>query len=694
MDHGFDLFTLLLQIASILAVSRIMGMVFARLRQPQVIGEMLAGIMLGPSLLGWVSPATYSQLFPLDTIQYLDALAQVGVVLFLFLVGLEFDPNSVRQRGRSAIVISASSILVPLGMGMGLTYLIRDLFDESHRANLLPSALFMGAAISVTAFPVLARILAERNLQRTPLGAIALTAAAINDVMAWVMLAVVVALSGGGGETTEPLVKLGWVAVYVAAMLLVIRPLLKRIERIYNATGRLSHTVVSLIFLVLLISSAATDKIGIHALFGAFVAGFIMPKGTEFVRSLNARLEDFTIVFLLPIFFAYAGLKTDLTGVIATDRVGYTLLIIVVACAGKIIGTGGAALLCGQNRRDALALGVLMNTRGLMELIILTVGLQLQVINSTIYGMMVVMALVTTGMTAPLLAWINRGGVPDAERPDQDDKIFSVLIPVSRPESGGTLLEIASYVSGNDPRHSRLVAVHLDRMSGADLYGGVHTGLAHPGTLESLAPLMEESVRRGIKVEPLSYFSRDIASDIARVARSINSDLVLIGPHTPVFAKALLGGVVHRVMTGTDCNVGVFIDRGFSTPKRILVPFLNSTHDRLAIDLAGRIARTTGAQITIVHVSGNSNLDSSKQMVERTYDDPTQTKSIEIKIVHDHSPADAVLAEAPQHDLIVIGVSEEWGLESTLLGLKAERIANESPTSLLIVRRYITPPAA
>jgi Kef-type K+ transport system membrane component KefB/nucleotide-binding universal stress UspA family protein len=685
VKSGFDIATLLIQIATILALSRLMGVIFGRLRQPQVIGEMLAGIMLGPTLLGWVAPDVFQALFPEQTLQFLDSLAQVGVVLFLFLVGLEFDPSIVRQRGRSASFISASSILVPLGMGIGLTYLISGYFDAEHRVNLLPSALFMGAAISVTAFPVLARILAERNLQRTPLGALALTAAAVNDVLAWVMLAVVVAIAGNGEQSHGPLTKLLMTCVYLAVMLLVLRPFLRRAQRMFDANGRLNHAIVAIVFLVLLISAASTEKIGVHALFGAFVAGFIMPKGTEFVKAMNERLEDFTIVFLLPIFFAYAGLRTDLTGIFHLDQIGATLLIIVVACLGKIGGAGGAALLCGQSRRDALALGVLMNTRGLMELIILTVGLELGVINTAIYGMMVMMALVTTGMTAPLLALIHRGGVPDAERPEQDDKIYSVLIPVSRPESGGPLIEVASYLAG-DPKQRRLVALHLDRLSGADLYRGIGGGLSHPADSESLAPLLEEAESRGIGVEPQSYFSRDIPTDIARVARSINSDLVLIGHHTPVFGSALLGGVVHRVMTGADCDVAVLVERDFITPKRLLVPFLNSAHDRLALELAGRIAKTTGAQITIVHVSRRT----AGETIEKTFADPTLSASVRVKIVDADSPVDAVLAESASHDLTIIGVAEEWGLESSLLGLRAERVADECTTSLLIVRRYLS----
>lgn len=690
MKDSALLATLLLQIAAIIALSRVMGVLFARMRQPQVIGEMLAGIMLGPSILGLLWPDGYAGLFPPETVRYLNVLAQVGIVLFLFLVGLEFDPSMVRHRGKTAAIVSTSSVVVPLAMGIALAYLIHDVFGPAQQANMLPSALFLGAAISVTAFPVLARIIAERNLQRTTLGALAITSAAVNDVLAWVMLAIVVAVVDQNGTAPSPLFKLLVTGAYLLAMLLVIRPLLKQLQRLFDAQGKLTHTVAALVFLTILLSAAATERIGVHALFGAFVAGLVMPKGSTFVRSLTERLEDFTIVFLLPIFFAYAGLRADLTSVFSGQYVGYTLLIIGVACLGKIGGAAGAARLCGVPGRDALGLGILMNTRGLMELIILTVGLQLEVINTTVYGMMVVMALVTTAMTAPLLALIRRGGVPDAQRPQQDDKIFTVLLPVARPETGGPLLELSSYVANTAPKH-RIVALHLDRMSGAHLYRGTHADVLLPSAAESLAPLMDEAKGRGIAVEPQSYFSRDVPSDIARVSRFINSDLILIGHHTPVFGGALLGGVVHRVMTGADCDLGVFVERDFSAPKRILVPFLNSLHDKLALDLAGRIARSTGAAITIIHVTHPDHDSIARQVVDKTFNDPTQKQAVHVKIIHSDDPEDVVLQEVPGHDLVVIGVAEEWGLESSLLGLRAERIAAECPTSLLIVRKFVAP---
>jgi Kef-type K+ transport system membrane component KefB/nucleotide-binding universal stress UspA family protein len=704
MDKANLLLLVLLQIAVILAASRLMGVLFARLRQPQVVGEMLAGILLGPTLLGAIVHP--NPLFPPESVQHLEILSQLGVVLFLFLVGLEFDPKLVQGRGKAAAFISGSSVVLPLGMGIALTYLIQHLFDDEHRAHLLPSALFMGAAISVTAFPVLARILAERNLARTRVGALSITAAAVNDVLAWVMLAVVVAVSGNGDAESSgpwaPLWKLLLASGYIAVMLLVVRPGLRRVEAVYDRQGRLSQNLVAVIFLLLLASSFATEWIGVHALFGAFVAGCVMPKRSAFVHHLGEKLEDFTVVFLLPIFFAAAGLKTDLTNAFSGEFVGYTLLIIAVACVGKMIGAGVPALLCGNSVRDSAAVGVLMNTRGLMELIILTVGLQLGVINETIYGMMVIMALVTTAMTAPLLQWVlppelMHPATPPAE---SERRKYSILVPVARPDSGGPLARMASLIAGSDRAKARIAALHLERPVDREAY---RTTIDDPAAApaeqtEELAPLVEAARDEAFPVETLRFVSRDIPSDIARVARIQDVDLILMGFHNPVLGRNILGGTVHRVLTGSDCDVAVFVDRDFDEIRRILVPYHGSTHDKLALDVAGRVARSSGASITILHVVPESDagkLDAAGQ-VERSYTDPALRAQVTLKVARDDSPIDAVLRETRGgYDLVVVGVEESWGLESHLFGFRSERIASECDLPLLLVRKLDLPmPAA
>ena len=296
--------TLLWQIAVILAASRLMGALFARLRQPQVVGEMVAGIMLGPSVFGLLAPETAAAVFPAGSLRYLNLLSQLGVIFFLFLIGLELDPKLLRRRGETAVVISHASIICPFLLGASLTlWLYPELFNATPAMRFNSVALFMGAAMSITAFPVLARILTERNLHRTPVGAITITCAAVDDVTAWCMLAFVVSVSRATG-LGPAIFTAGLAALYVLCMLFVVRPLLRRLELHYQRRGALSREMLALTFFLVLGSSLATEAIGVHPLFGAFLMGAIMPKGGGLARELAVKLEDFTVVFLLPIFFA------------------------------------------------------------------------------------------------------------------------------------------------------------------------------------------------------------------------------------------------------------------------------------------------------------------------------------------------------------------------------------------------------
>ena len=677
--------TLLLQIAIVIALSRVMGVLFAKMRQPQVVGEILAGIMLGPTLLGLVWPTGYAWLFTSNNaVDVLGMLAQIGVVLFLFLVGLEFDPKIIRQRGSTAAAISISGIVVPFALGFSITYPLIHLFDASHQANPFPTALFMGAAMSVTAFPVLARIITERNLQKTEEGGLAIAAAAVDDVLAWTMLAVVVAFAPTSEAHVNPLFKLAMAVVYVCVMMMVVRPFLKRIEAVYARQNEVSFNVLAVLMVTLLLSAFTTEMIGVHALFGAFVAGFVMPKNIAFVHAVTRRLETFAIVFLLPTFFAYAGLKADLSGIMHPAMIGYTLLIIAVACLGKLGGATLAALATGMSMRSSLTLGVLMNTRGLMELIILTVGLKLGVINQQVYGMMVVMALVTTAMAAPLIDWL----MPRVPQKKEDDRVYTVLIPVSKPDSGGPLVQMASYLTHGEVQ-KRLCAVHLARLSDSEALRSFSHDVLAPAKLDAMEPLLQEALARKLTVDPLAFYSRDVPSDIARLVRQQSIDLVLMGYHIPVFGHALLGGVVHRVLTGSDCDVAVYIERNTGTPERILVPFMNSSHDRLALTLAGKIAAATGAKVTIIHVSADADVTPKHPTIDKAFSDPTQAQAVTVRVVRaDDSPAEAVLSQVTDHDLVVIGVAEEWGLESSLLGIRPERIVSECRASVLVVRKY------
>lgn len=403
-----DLTLLLAQIVVILVAARVVGLLVRRIGQPQVVGEMLAGLALGPSILGAYAPAVSAALFPAASLGFINALSQIGLLVFMFLIGLELDLTTIRERGRAAIVISHASIVAPFLLGATLAIgLYPTLAGE--RVTFIGFALFMGAAMSVTAFPVLARILRERNLVRTPVGALAITVAAIDDITAWCILAVVVvvvrATSGTGADGGPPLwLILGGSVAYVTFMLTAGRRLLRTLESRYARHGRITQDMIAVLMLAMLASAWITEKLGIHALFGAFLVGAVSPKLEGFVHGLLGRFEDVMVVLLLPLFFAFTGLRTQV-GLI--DGAGAWLtcgVVIAVAVAGKLGGSMIAARASSMSWSDAGVLGVLLNTRGLMELVILNVGLDIGVLSRELFAMMVLMALATTFMTTPIVA--------------------------------------------------------------------------------------------------------------------------------------------------------------------------------------------------------------------------------------------------------------------------------------------------
>ena len=400
-----NLLVLIVQIAVIVIAARLVGVLFRRIGQPQVMGEMVAGILLGPSLLGWAAPELSAWLFPPGSLGFLNSISQIGLLVFMFLVGLELDPRLLREKGHAAVVTSHVSIVAPFFLGALLAlYLYPRLSDGS--VTFTGFALFMGAAMSVTAFPVLARILTERGLTRTRVGAVTLACAAVDDVTAWCILAGVVVLVRSGAEGLPLWATVGGSLLFVAVMVFGVRRLLAGLEGRFLREGRVTQDALAVILLVALASAWTTEYLGIHALFGAFLAGAVMPRDDGFVHALTGKLEDLTVVLLLPLFFAFTGLRTSIGLLSGAEMWGYCALIVAVAVAGKFGGSTLAARATGMSWRESGALGVLMNTRGLMELVILNIGLDIGVISPALFAMMVIMALATTFMTSPLLEWI------------------------------------------------------------------------------------------------------------------------------------------------------------------------------------------------------------------------------------------------------------------------------------------------
>lgn len=386
---------LLLDLAVIVVLARLLGAVARRFDQPPVIGEVLAGVLLGPTLFG---EGFSSALFPADIRPFLTALANVGVAVFMFVVGLESERTLLRGRGKVALTVSVSSIVLPFTLGAGLSFYLLLNHQAEHR---LGFALFIGAAMSVTAFPVLARILIDRGMLRTMLGGLALTCAAVDDVLAWCLLAIVVVVSGNGGNE-QWLVVLG--PLYVAIMLWVVRPLLRRT---FTVGGPVGAETLGTVLAGVLVSGAVTEWIGLHFIFGAFLFGVIVPgEGTTALRrAIAERVGEFNSALLLPVFFIVAGLKVNLSAIGVTGVVELGLVLL-VAIGGKFGGAFAGARLHRLPARKSAALATLMNTRGLTELIILTVGLQLGVLDQSLYSIMVAMAVITTAMAGPLLRLI------------------------------------------------------------------------------------------------------------------------------------------------------------------------------------------------------------------------------------------------------------------------------------------------
>jgi Kef-type K+ transport system membrane component KefB len=725
----------IVQAIVIILTSRLLGLLTRRIRQPQVVAEVTAGILLGPSLLGWLWPGAEQTLFPKASLGTLQMFSQVGLILFMFLIGLELDPRLLRGRGRQSAAISQAGIALPFALGVLLAiYLHPRLSDPG--VPFLSFALFMGVAMSITAFPVLARILSESRMLRTKVGAVAITAAAIDDVMGWCLLAFVVSVVQAGGMRQAVLTTLLTLG-YAAAMLLLVRPFLARFALRASTREGLSQNMVAATFLLVLASSLSTDLIGVHALFGAFLLGVIIPKESPFAVTLADKIEDFAVVFLLPMFFAYSGLRTQiglLNAHSGPSLWAVALGVIALAIAGKFGGCTLAARLTGLSWREASTLGILMNTRGLMELVVLNIGLDLGVISPALFTIMVLMALVTTFMTSPLLSVVYppalyETALAEPQRsPDGGDEPreadYCVLMCVSYSGTGPGMVTLAEALLRGAGDRSRLYALKLQRPTERTSTYLAGARELH-GTESALGPLVDQAQRRGLVLRPLSFLSSDAGRDICNVAEVKGADLVLLGWHRPLFNRAALGGTVNEVLRSAQPAgmVGVLVDRGLQAVRRVLVPFNNTEHDRAALRLAQRLVEHAGAEVTVLHVvPPQRDGDAARKprlgveaQVHQVFGEPRPSlpgatvsgegaamthTPVAVKVVEHGEPAEAALSEVTRapgsegaYDLVLIGLGEEWGLKRRPFGISQEYLIRTCPTSLLIVRGPATAPA-
>ena len=690
----------IVQAVLIIAVARGLGLLARLGGQPMVIAEVAAGIMLGPSLLGWLWPTAMAAVFPKESLALLQMFSQVGLVLFMFLIGLELDPKVLHGRGRAALLISQAGIVVPFAMGALLAFALRGELLTAG-VPLGSFMMFVGTSMCITAFPVLARILSERRMMQTKVGAISITSAAIGDVTAWCLLAFVVstvlARGTGGAVRTVALT-----ALYITLMFVVVRPFMRRFGALASSREGLTQDVVAGTFLLLLGSSWATEVIGIHALFGAFVLGVIIPREGGFATLLTDKLEDFVVVFLLPMFFAYSGLRTQIGLLDSGHAWVLCALIVAVACAGKFGGSLVAARLCGLGWRESATIGVLMNARGLMELIVLNIGLDLGVISPTLFTMLVLMALATTLMTTPLLQLFYRpeevphglGELPEPAAPPVDR--FCVLVCVSYTGAGPGMLKVSETLVRRTPEQSRVYALKLQRPTDRPSFY-LDAGPGARQSESSLEPLLEQAEGQKLQVRPIAFVSAHPARDICNVAEVKGADLVLLGWHRPLFNRAALGGTVSQVLSEAATTVGVLVDRGLKTIERVLVPFHGTEHDRAALRLAQRMATQSGISITVLHVVKPGQLPASevqglsREMTELFHEPGSPGGEVAVNVVEHADPAAAALIEAASdqpmpYDLVLIGLGADWGLEQRQFGINQEYFIRKCRVSLLVLR--------
>lgn len=632
MAHNLQhpLALLLAQIVTIIIVARLFGWICNKIGQPTVIGEMIAGIVLGPSLIGMYFPEFSAALFPANSLGNLQVLSQIGLILFMFIVGMELDLKVLRNKAHDAVVVSHASIIIPFALGVGLSYFIYESFAPLN-VQFSSFALFVGIAMSITAFPVLARIVQERGIHKTRLGTIVITCAAADDITAWCLLAAVIAIVKAGSFVSS-LYVIALAVLYVVVMIYVVRPFLRRVGDLHSSKGNLGKPIVAIFFLTLILSAYATEIIGIHALFGAFMAGAIMPESEKFRSLFIEKVEDVALVILLPLFFVFTGLRTEIGLLNDIGLWKVTGMIILVAIVGKFIGSALAAKFVGQNWKDSLTIGALMNTRGLMELVVLNIGYDLGVLSPEIFAMMVIMALVTTFMTGPALDvinWIFKSGKPEISGTINQINKFKILISFGNPQRGKSLLRLANSLVRKQNGNTNVTAMHLSRAN-----NGYHYDIDQYER-ESFAPIVQESQELNQKITTLFKASNDVDADIVEITNKGDYDLLLVGVGQSIFEGSLLGKILgfttsiinpdriinqvigkerlfehspfdertRQIISRSNVPVGVLIDKELEKTDQVFIPVF-SEKDAFLIAYAQKLINNSASQVTILDATG------------------------------------------------------------------------------------------
>jgi Kef-type K+ transport system membrane component KefB len=687
----------------VMLFARLMGSLMPRIGQPRVMGEVLAGLLLGPTLFGAIAPQLQSTIFASDIVPYIGVAANLGLVFFMFLIGLEVDLGQLRGRARMTFVVSNTALLVPLMLGALVALPLYPLLAPNTRFAAF--ALFVGVSMSVTAFPVLARIISERRMLKRPLGALALSAAAVDDVSAWFLIALATAVASAGSGLAV-LETIGWAAVFCLGMAFLVRPVLARAAVAYDEAGRVPGTWITVIFAGVLLSAIATETIGIAVIFGAFVMGIVMPRHAGLSEDITRRVEDFVLTLLLPLFFAYTGLRTNVALLGTSELALITLGLCAIAIVGKYGGTLIAARVIRLPWRESAVLGALMNTRGLTELIVLNLALSLGVISQALFTALVIMALVTTFMAGPLIRLLdphNSFGedaeeelaaviaVPSAE-PTGARPQHSILVAPQSDAALEQLLALAEPLARSEPRRELILARLIRPPRGAGVRGGLQTeARLVESASEELRQRRAELEGDGVNVRAVAFTSADAGRDLTRLSRSEQIDLVLLDGRRPLLGDGVPREEVGTVLSDAKCDVAVLVARegvevSPGPDRSVMVPFGGADHDWAALELAAWIAAASNAPLQLLGSAGQredgrdaSGLLANASLIVQ------QFAGVSAEPVLAQPGRDGILAATAGAGLLLVGLSERWQKEG--LGETRRAIARSAPAPIVFVRR-------